>query len=204
MVSRKNQRKKIEFKRIQKRSKRNRKSILDGGEPISIIIRDFDSKRYELKIDTDNTIESIISECRKRSPIDETEFKYVLRLGSIILSDWSKTISDCGIANESTLELSSKKLPSPFCGLYITSDYRIICLYENNTGDMNKYVNVQSPPHHYNDVKWFYDKKYNILKISYTYIHPSDPKPYKYIIYFKPNDCGCDSKIKINVEYEHE
>lgn len=169
MVSRKNQRKKSN--RIQKRSKRIRKRILDGGEPISIIIRDFDGKRYELKIDTDNTIESIISKCREKSPIDETEFKYVLKLGSVILSDCSKTISEYGIANESTLHLSYKKLPSPFCGLYAFTDHdshsnirSILILNDDNTGHHIVSHSQNSVNNTYtNDVVWINSN--NILKV---------------------------------------
>ena len=110
MVSRK------KSKRKQKRpsSKRRQKRVLDGGEPITIFIKLLGGKTHISKIDPDNTIESIISECREKSSIDEKEFKYVLRFGSNILSDLSQTISDCGIRNESTLELMKKELSWEF------------------------------------------------------------------------------------------
>jgi hypothetical protein len=91
-----------------KNSKRNLKRILDGGD-ITIIIKDFEGKRYELSIDTDNTIESIISECKKKSHIDEKEFKYVLQLEGELLDEFAN-ISDYKIGNESTLNLIKKKL----------------------------------------------------------------------------------------------
>ena len=170
MVSRK------KSKRKQKRpsSKRRQKRVLDGGEPITIFIKLLGGETHISKIDPGNTIESIISECREKSPIDEKEFKYVLRFGSNILSDWSKTISYYGIRNESALQLTTKKLPSPFCGLYVFTDYerhnttnKVLILNDDNTGHLlenpqtGKDKRSYKPP----DVVWTYNETNNILRI---------------------------------------
>ena len=171
MVSRKKS--KRNQKEIKKKSKRGRKRVLDGGEPITILIKLLGGKTHISTIDPDNnTIESIISECREKSPIDEKEFKYVLTFGSIILSDWSKTISNYGIRNESELHLTTKKLPShsPFCGLYIFRDYghhnmtSILILNDDNTGHHIDSQSQNSVNNTYtNDVVWIHSN--NILKI---------------------------------------
>ena len=171
MVSRKKS--KRNQKEIKKKSKRRQKRVLDGGEPITIFIKLLGGKTHISKIDPDNTIESIISECREKSSIDEKEFKYVLRFGSNILSDLSQTISDYGIRNESTLELTTKKLPShsPFCGLYIFRDYdghhnmtSILILNDDNTGHHIASQRQNSVNNTYtNDVVWIHSN--NILKI---------------------------------------
>ena len=164
----------VSRKKSKKKSKRGRKRVLDGGEPITIVIKLLGGKTHISNIDPDNTIESIISECREISPIDEKEFKYVLTFGSIILSDWSKTISDYGIRNESRLHLTTKKLPShsPFCGLYAFRDYdqnhnmvtSVLILNDDNTGH---HIALQSQNSVYNtytnDVVWIHSN--NILKI---------------------------------------
>jgi len=173
MVSRKKS--KRNRKEIVKKSKRNRKRILDGGL-IDIIIKPLGGERYTIKIDDTYTIGSIISECREKSPIDETKFKYVLKLsGGKILSNSSK-ISDYGIGKESTLKLTTKNIA--FCGLYVFTDYErskgynkttneILILNDDNTGHLLESPQTGKDPKTYKppDVVWTYNETNNILKI---------------------------------------
>ena len=158
-------------KEIEKKSKRNRKRILDGGIDIDVVIKDFLlGGRYVIKIDNENTIKELIEKCKEKSPIDETKFKYVLKKthDGEILSDWSKTISDCGIEMESTLELTTKNIA--FCGLYVFTDYghrdmtSILILNDDNTGHHIASQSQNSSRNTYtNDVVWIHSN--NILKI---------------------------------------
>ena len=93
----------------QRKSKKRSRRILDGGENITIIIRDFEGKRYEISVNTDETIKQLIEKCKEQSPIDEKEFQYILALGGKILSE-EKNISEYIIRTESTLELMKKEL----------------------------------------------------------------------------------------------
>lgn len=153
-----------------KSKKRSRKNILDGGDDINISIRDFEGKRYEISVNTDDTIKQLIEKCKEKSPIDK-EFQYILALGGKILSE-KKPISEYGIKTESTLDLM-KKLPPPVVGMWVVGNYNYtVFLYENETGiiisNISSRINSKYiiPNIIYNNVVWKYNKVNNILKIK--------------------------------------
>ena len=106
MVSRRKNMKKIHNRKSKKRS---RKNILDGGDDININIRDFEGKRYEISVNTDDTIKQLIEKCKEKSPI-EKEFQYVISLTGKILSEENLISEYGGIRTESTLDLMKKEL----------------------------------------------------------------------------------------------
>ena len=171
MVSRRKNMKKIHNRKSKKRS---RKNILDGGDDINIIIRDFEGRcRYEISVNTDDTIKQLIEKCKEKSPIDK-EFQYILALGGKILSE-EKPISEYGIITESTLDLMKKKLPPPVVGMWVLKSGKdeglseniveIIILNENETGfAMYSDILIKS------DLTWNYNKENNLLKIKIPYL----------------------------------
>jgi hypothetical protein len=96
-----------------KRSKKQKKLILDGGgDDIKIIVRDFEGNRYELLVNPEHIIQTILDKYKceliknSKWPINENEYKYILQITGREILSLSEIISDVGIATESTININ--------------------------------------------------------------------------------------------------
>jgi hypothetical protein len=112
------QRKKRSRKLSKKGSRASpKKRTLDGvGDFIKVIVKDIGGVRYDVIVNEDGSVQSILDgfkcELVKKSkwPINENEYKYILKLDDGRVLELDQMILDAGIGNESTIIINTQKI----------------------------------------------------------------------------------------------
>jgi hypothetical protein len=105
--------------KIQSLSDRIKKLEEKKDDEITVIVKDYKNRRYEIYVNPDDLVQTILDKYKLELiknvnnidsylPVNENEYKYVLRISEDI-NDLYQTISSAGIANESTINIYIKK-----------------------------------------------------------------------------------------------
>jgi hypothetical protein len=134
-----------------------KKRTLDGvGDLIKVIVKDIGGVRYDVIVNEDGSVQSILDgfkcELVKKSkwPINENEYKYILKLDDGRVLELDQMILDAGIGNESTIIINTQKIKhhEELCSKIENLEKKVLELEAMN---WLAYFGYPLDPYYYND-----------------------------------------------------